>query len=677
MTDRSIFTVGGTVQAGGGVYIARPADDDLLQHCMSGDFSFVLTARQMGKSSLMVRTSERLNAIGTRTVIIDLTRLGTKLDAAQWYLGLIDEIVEQLDLEVDYKAWWQDHAHLGATQRLSRFLREMVLEKTAAPLVLFIDEIDTTLLLSFADDFFAFIRSCYNARSTDAVFHRLAFVLLGVAKPGDLISDPARTPFNIGTRIELSDFTLVEAMPLADGLGLPPNQAVETLRLVLDWTGGHPYLTQRLCRALMERPGVNWNAQTVAGVVEETFFGEASKQDGNLQFVRDMLTVRAPNMPQVFKVYQDVHAGRPVKDEEQSVIISHLKISGVVRSRDGWLKLRNRIYGRVFDQAWVIQSMPRSRLSTEIVAPIVSLLVFLRSQPRLLALSLAAFSALSLLALYYLSLERPIPGKWVAIPAGSFVMGMDETEAQLAASLCLEGAVEADQSSCPPAEGLLVWSGRQVDATLPTFAILDNEVTNAQYQQCIDGGICQPPNDWSYETLTFNQPATNLNWFQSQEYCEWLGGRLPTEAEWEKAARGPENTTYSWGNSWDATKANLEHLGIGTVQTINGYANSDINGYGIKNLAGNVREWTASAASAIGMEGSFTNEVFIPPNDGVDFPIIVRGGSWINERSAGMASNRGVDSILSRRETLGFRCVCSEGQACQSPWNLVWVWFGN
>src|SRR5262245_50287266 len=98
MTDPSIFTVGGTVQASGGVYIALPADDELLQHCMNGDFSFVLTARQMGKSSLMVRTSERLNAAGTRTVIIDLTRLGTNLDVEQWYLGLIDEIVEQLDL---------------------------------------------------------------------------------------------------------------------------------------------------------------------------------------------------------------------------------------------------------------------------------------------------------------------------------------------------------------------------------------------------------------------------------------------------------------------------------------------------------------------------------------------------------------------------------------------------
>ncbi len=378
MPEHPIFTVGGTVQAGGGIYLPRPADDELLRHCLAGDFCYVLTARQMGKSSLMVRAAERLREQERRAVIIDLTRLGTTLQAEQWYLGLIDEIVEQLGLEMDYRAWWEKHAHLGATQRLSRFLREELLSALSEPLVIFIDEIDTTLSLPFSDDFFAAIRACYNARSTDPAYKRLSFVLLGVATPGDLIRDPQRTPFNIGTRIDLTDFTLQQALPLAEGFtnyqspitGLE-NAKLETLKLVLDWTGGHPYLTQRLCRALLEHPSPPgrgaggegaWDEAAVAEIVEQTFFGEKSKQDGNLGFVRDMLTLRAPERYKltVLQHLRDIHKGRKIRDEEQAIPKMHLKLAGIVRREGERLVLRNKIYARVFDQRWLKQNWPVS-----------------------------------------------------------------------------------------------------------------------------------------------------------------------------------------------------------------------------------------------------------------------------------------------------------------------------
>ncbi len=358
MTESTIFTIGGTVQAKGGIYLPRPADDELLQHCLVGDFSYVLTARQMGKSSLMVRTAERLNADGIQTAIIDLNQIGTTLTAEQWYLGLVDELVEQLSLDVDYRSWWSEHDYLGVTQRLSRFLREIALEKIEGRFVIFIDEIDTTLSLPFSDDFFAAIRACYNARSTDPAYKELAFVLLGVATPGDLIHDPQRTPFNIGERIDLTDFNLQEAMPLVKGFDLPEEEARQVLGWVLDWTGGHPYLTQRFCRALVEREHTSWTEELVATVVEETFFGERSKDDDNLQFVRDMLTKRAPNIHRTLKIYKDIRTDKIVLDEEQSVPKLHLKISGIVHSKDGHLVLRNRIYAHIFNLTWVKSNMP-------------------------------------------------------------------------------------------------------------------------------------------------------------------------------------------------------------------------------------------------------------------------------------------------------------------------------
>src|SRR5207237_3613842 len=90
---------------------------------------------------------------------------------------------------------------------------------TPTRVVIFIDEIDFTRSLPFsADEFFAAIRECYNARAQDPVWKRLAFCLLGVASPSDLIRDPRLTPFNIGRRIELTDFTAVEAGVLEIGL---------------------------------------------------------------------------------------------------------------------------------------------------------------------------------------------------------------------------------------------------------------------------------------------------------------------------------------------------------------------------------------------------------------------------------------------------------------------------
>jgi tetratricopeptide (TPR) repeat protein len=362
MSDQVIYTVGGTVQASGGIYISREADEELLRLCRAGEFCYVLTPRQMGKSSLMVATRERLAAEGIRSVEIDLTQMGTKLSgltAERWYLGLIDLIVDQLDLDVDHMAWWDERARLGPTQRLSQFLRQVVLEQVSEPVVIFIDEIDSTLNLDFTDDFFAAIRACYNGRARDPVFKRLSFVLLGVATPSDLISDPQRTPFNIGRRIDLTDFTGDEAIPLADGLGLPPVEAGQVLTWILDWTGGHPYLTQRLCAAATTSPMKDWAAAAIDEVVEKTFFGEQSTRDSNLQFVRDMLTQRAPDKATVLKTYRRIHAGKAVPDEERSLVKTHLKLSGVVKRKEGNLTIRNRIYDQVFNQEWISQNMPR------------------------------------------------------------------------------------------------------------------------------------------------------------------------------------------------------------------------------------------------------------------------------------------------------------------------------
>jgi hypothetical protein len=166
----------------------------------------------------MIRTARRLQEHGVSTAIIDLTKIGTEVSVEQWYLGLIMRLKSQLKLSVDPEAWWTERATLGAVQRFTDFLHDVVLAEMARPVVIFVDEIDTTLNLPFSDDFFAAVRFTYNARATDPAYKQLTFVLLGVATPTDLIKDRSRTPFNIGQGIALREFNWEDAQVLQQGL---------------------------------------------------------------------------------------------------------------------------------------------------------------------------------------------------------------------------------------------------------------------------------------------------------------------------------------------------------------------------------------------------------------------------------------------------------------------------
>ena len=100
-----LYTPGGALKATDESYVSRRADADLPSAIRKGEFCYVLTPRQMGKSSLMVRTAAQLKTEGIRSVIIDLTQIGTDVSPDQWYLGHLKRITSQLQLRVDYQAW--------------------------------------------------------------------------------------------------------------------------------------------------------------------------------------------------------------------------------------------------------------------------------------------------------------------------------------------------------------------------------------------------------------------------------------------------------------------------------------------------------------------------------------------------------------------------------------------
>jgi hypothetical protein len=363
ITPTSFYVIGGTLQRNAPSYVPRQADEDLYNGLTAGKFCYLLTSRQMGKSSLMVRTAARLREEGAAVAVLDLTAIGQNLTAEQWYDGLLSRIGQQLDLEDELEDFWLDHERLGAMQRWMRAIREIVLTRFKGRIVIFVDEIDAVRSLPFStDEFFAGIREFYNRRTEDPELARLTFCLLGVATPSDLIRDTRTTPFNIGQRIELSDFNEREAAPLAEGLGRGAKGGEALVKRVLYWTGGHPYLTQRLCQAVAEDPGVTSPAGVDKHCEELYLSTRARERDDNLLFVRERILRNEADRAGLLDLYGKVREGKRIDDDDTNQLLGILRLAGIIRIAAGRLRVRNRIYEHVFDRSWIVNNMPDAEL---------------------------------------------------------------------------------------------------------------------------------------------------------------------------------------------------------------------------------------------------------------------------------------------------------------------------
>ncbi len=347
-------------------YIVRQADDDLLSALLNKEFCYVLTSRQMGKSSLMVRTLERLRENDVAVAVLDLTSIGFNLSAEQWYNGLMDQLGRRLNLQNEMDDYILENEHLSPLQRWQKVLADIVQQHISGQLVIFVDEIDIVRSLSFSvDEFFGAIRACYNARTVDSDFHRLTFCLLGVAAPSDLITNSDLTPFNIGRRIILNDFTPEEASLLQYGLGRDTKINQRLMERILYWTGGHPCLTQRLCMAV----SLESKAQTPHDVdrcCSRLFLTSNSiHQDDNLEFVCQRLLFDEEDISGLLLLYEKVSSRKPIPDDETIPFVTRLKLSGVVTTFQVKLKVRNRIYKKVFDQDWIKSNLPGQEIQRQ------------------------------------------------------------------------------------------------------------------------------------------------------------------------------------------------------------------------------------------------------------------------------------------------------------------------
>ncbi|MBV7334067.1 SUMF1/EgtB/PvdO family nonheme iron enzyme [Chloroflexi bacterium TSY] len=217
---------------------------------------------------------------------------------------------------------------------------------------------------------------------------------------------------------------------------------------------------------------------------------------------------------------------------------------------------------------------------------------------------------------------------YVLIPPGEFTMGSSHED----------GLASRDEM---PSRSVF----------LDEFEIMRTEVTNAQFAYCVVAGVCTAPKNETWNQPRFaNHPVKNVSWIQATAYAEWVGGRLPTEAEWEKACRGQDGQIYPWGDEPPTDQLANFNLSVGNTTDVGQYPEG-MSPYGLSDMSGNVWEWTSDWY----VEFSSREQNL----DGLESGTYrtLRGGSWFDDARYVRCARRDMNSPLIGTEFDGFRVV--------------------
>jgi formylglycine-generating enzyme required for sulfatase activity len=276
------------------------------------------------------------------------------------------------------------------------------------------------------------------------------------------------------------------------------------------------------------------------------------------------------------------------------------------------------------------------------------------------------------------AIVRPA-AEMVRIPAGPFTMGSPSHQLSQASTLCMRElgprqAMLCTESSLGPfgviprPPYLVALGAERPSGTVyvSAFEIDRTEVTNADWRACVAAGACLPAyrtsGDRRFDGAT--HPVVAISHREATAYCAWRQKRLPTEAEWEKAARGTDGRIWPWGNRWDGSRLNHGRIReverVPDVDTTDGHRYTAPVGsypkgkspYGVLDLAGNVAEWVDGWYTD-GLERSPVN----PRGARVGSARIVRGGSWFGPRYGTRSAARAPIAPEARELWVGFRCA--------------------
>jgi formylglycine-generating enzyme required for sulfatase activity len=249
---------------------------------------------------------------------------------------------------------------------------------------------------------------------------------------------------------------------------------------------------------------------------------------------------------------------------------------------------------------------------------------------------------------------------YVYVPAGEFMMGSTDAQIEDAFELC-----QQDNKDCN--RDFFTREAPQHTVTLAGFWIMQSEVTNAQYQQCVEEDVCsQPKNEIWDKPENAQHPVTHVDWSQANAYARWAGGQLPSEAQWEKAARGDDGRIYPWGDDWQGDRLNFCDKNCAFAWkddgADDGYAETAPVGrypagaspYGAYDMAGNVWEWTSTLFQPYPYDAEDGREDATASGNRT-----LRGGSWGARRDFVRAPVRADFAPDFAFNNVGFRVVRS------------------
>ncbi len=360
ISSTGVFHSRGSIPLDKPTYVPRKVDNELLTSIKEGTFSYLFCARDMGKTSLRVRLSEQLQSEGWVCSFADMSALGTNIISPdQWYYTYLFQVCRGLGLTSKLKSWWREDTGTTPVDRVIEFFQTVVLAEVPENIVVWIDEAEAVLNQDENffnnDDFFAIIRSLYNARTDNPELQRLNFVVMGIATPMELVKDQERSPFPIGKEFVIENLALEESEPLEAGLEYFDIDRRVFLQEVFYWTSGQPFLTQRICEAVVKGEDKITNSKEVVYAYTNDLYLKKAvtiESDPHLVAIQNKI-LRSEHNTKMLGLYQEIYNKQFVVYSPEDLTHRSLMLSGLVRIVSGHFAINNNIYKAKFDLDWI------------------------------------------------------------------------------------------------------------------------------------------------------------------------------------------------------------------------------------------------------------------------------------------------------------------------------------
>jgi formylglycine-generating enzyme required for sulfatase activity len=521
----------------------------LVQLCQGDVTAYVIVygGRQTGKTSLLLQLERQLHGT-VRVCRVDFQSM-PGATAPQMYRFLAQQIAAVLPLTPTPDA-------VSDPPSLVQFLTQALGTAEVSRLVVLLDELGA-LPDAARDELGNVLRAMFYARLITPALAKLQIVLTGSIELHHLVVADVSTLHNICEEIYLGDLSTADAIALvADGLeplGIPRADGEQVGQAIYAWVQGHPYLTQRLGHLLAQahQRGDPFTTARLRATIDTV-----QRHDVLLRNLYTKLTE--------YQVWDAAHRmlTNPPRFSRLDDAMARLELLGLAKDVAGLWGARNPLLEMALRDWLGLEPLPEP-------------------PPRILLPG------------------DPLPA-WVPamieIPAGPFLMGSSAADTM------------AYDDEKP-----------QHRLELPTYGIGKTPVTNAQFRPFVEGDGYTNPDYWTeagwrwrekdkiikpayWDNTKWNgddYPVVGISWFEAVAYCRWLAAqtgipfRLPTEAEWEKAARGPDGRIWPWGNTWEDGRCNSQEAGKERTTPVGSYPNG-ASPYGVLDMAGNVWEWCAT-----------------------------------------------------------------------------------